>query len=616
MKRQKGFAIVTVLVISLVLGILGATAMYISQEGYTAISAEVKYQVANRNANYGIMKALEELREGTLTCGSTRTYSLDKGSVRVRTVKGGMSCFIWSEGMFANGRSVKVNVFYMGGGSNIAALSFVDFIGSEFLLKNMSIITSTDSECSALSYVNCNSICSDISSYQGCSGKPGWMGCIEGNVSQLDEINPNELLLNKPIEDIQQDLKNRFNEKFAEVESNIPQPPEIVDSNCIITNASSCNVNGSVIKCNASSVDTISCPNGVKISGDSLDIDFWNGNIKGPLVITASSVASMEIGNTNIEGSLFIQVDSIDCGEDCTVINFNNNSTLMGDLVIQANSMDEGLKLSNQAAIEGNVFISLSETSDGETGLELANRSQIKGDVFFKGYELEIEMSNNTSIGGDIVAKGYHEIEIDMANNSSIGGTIYAYGQDELELEASNVAKIGGSGNLLLTDREFELELANNAQLDLGTIAWVGDNLSESEAEIELSNYTSFKGFILFGNMEELELPNNTTIEGALLGYNFGEDGLKMSNSARINGLVVVLNELSMIDLANDAQINGLVFSKILEELELTNNTQIALDVELINKFIEDYGLSDYFKQLKCEGAEMKIADLFKMGVY
>ncbi len=622
MESNRGFAIVSVLVVSVVLAVLGATATYVSQTGMANISAEVKYQVAEKNANYGLMLATKELIDKTLNCGDTKTYSTDKGSVRVVTKSGGNSCFVWAEGRYSGGRVVKVNIIGLGGGSEFGALSFVNFEGSTMKLRNGSVITNNGFECSALTYVDCGSVCDDINDYTGCGSQPSWKGCIDGDVYNPDNIDPDKLFLKMALDEIKADIKNRFEKKFNEVKDSIPTKPVVSDTNCVLENVSSCKIKWdqeNVIECGGVTLDTSQCPDGIVIRGNSVSLDFWKGQIYAPIIIEADRVEKIRLGETSIRGSMFIEATSLDCGgNDCTIIEMNNTSSLTGDVVIKADRMREYLKLANESKIDGNIYIDLDPTITGdenEVEIKLSNNSQITGNVFFNGYEFEIDLANDTSVGGDIVAKGSHEVEIEMSNNSSIKGTIYAYGIDEFELDASNATSIGGKGNIMITDKEFELEINNNTTQDVGILAWVGDNLSESEAEIEITNKAFFRGFILFGNMEELKLPNESMIEGVILGYNL-TDELKLSNSANIKGMLLVLNELGNIDMSNKTEIVGLVYAKLLDKVDMTNEANIKLNIDLINKLISDFNLADYFKTLKCEGQKMKVVEMFKMKVY
>ena len=170
----------------------------------------------------------------------------------------------------------------------------------------------------------------------------------------------------------------------------------------------------------------------------------------------------------------------------------------------------------------------------------------------------------------------------------------------------------------MLTDKELEIEMENGAALDVGTVAWVGNDLSESEAEIELSNNTSLKGFILYGNIEEFEMPNDTMIEGVLLGYNIGEgdEGIKLSNRSIIRGLTIVLNQLGGIDLSNNSMIEGSVFVNRLGLVDVSNSGLIEFNDALVNQLIKDYNLLSYFFEVACEPVGNRVVKSFATRVY
>ncbi len=623
MKSDKGFVLVAVLVTSVVVFVLGVAGMYISQIGYASISAEQRFQIAEKNANYALMKATTDILSGTITCGDEPSYSAGVGNTRVRTLQAGNSCFIWAEGTFGPARVVKVNVVSTGGGADVAALVFNTFSGTDFSLKNKSEISSGGSDCPAISYEDCGPVCGAINDYIGCSRRPSWQGCIDGDVNQLAEaLNPEETFLKEDIESIKKDLLNEFERVFNEATERLPTPPEVTDSSCVLSGVSECRIkfgSPNTIVCDSSvSVNASLCPGGVKIQGSTVTIDFWQGNIPAPIVVEAKNIERIDIGQTTIEGGLYVIAENVDCGDECVTLNLSNSSVIRGDVYIRAQVMDEDLKLSNTATIDGNLYVILSETAEeAELDLELANTAEITGNVYFRGYEFEVELSNSTGIGGNIIAKATHEAEFELANNSYINGSIYAYGGEELEIESVNSSKFGTIRNLLLTEGELEIELANNAEQSVGIIAWVGNDLANSEAEIELANNTYIKGFILVGNLEELNLPNKTRLEGALIAQRIGDDGLKLSNSASIRGILISLEGLNELNMSNKATIEGVIFANsITDKLELADNSQLVLNVELVNQLINDFGLSKYFKELKCEGTGLKVATMFKMGVY
>lgn len=644
MNGERGFALASALVLFLAVFMLGASALYISQSGYTVISAEQRFQVAEKRANSGLMEAMNRIINGT-PCQNLNGQLL--GGALIRTVYSGGNCFIWSEGTYRTARVVKVG-FLSSSGSNVGALNFERFTGDggNFELTNRSCITGAPLDpshmcptstrnniCAGVTFEDCGLACSTIYSYEGCS--PGPRGCVEDvtEVSNLDITR----LLRSSVEEIQQDLRDRFNTAFATARGSVPSIPSVTDPACIISNANDCTIDPndpSAIRCSTGNatvtVSSNTCQN-ILISGGSVSLDLQNGTINANIIIDSASVTELQINEARVNGSIFIETNTLSCaGNECSVVELTNNSVITGDLVILGDFLDSAadndlqeeneIKLANNSRIEGGVFIvDRVPTNDSDVDLKLANNATIQGPVVFEGYELEIEMANSSTIGGQVFANATHEIEFELNNQASINGTVFAYAGDELEIETSNAARLGGTGNLLLTDREFEIEMSNNSALDIGTVAWVGNDLAESEAEIELSNNTSFRGFILFGNLEELEMPNHTSIEGVLLGYNLGDedgDGIELSNMAQIRGLTIVLNQLGGIELSNNSAIEGAMFVREIGLVDLSNMARVEFNADLVNQLIADFNLSDYFENVTCEPTGAELVRSFIARVY
>ncbi|PMP94075.1 MAG: hypothetical protein C0169_07000, partial [Thermodesulfobacterium geofontis] len=106
-KRKRGFALITVLVLFLVLLILSVGGAIITQMGYFSISSKAKYEVAEKLANTGLLTILE-----SGTCQGYQENGLGSG-VRVIASKdvGNNFCFVWSEGTYLGARVVKTSVF-------------------------------------------------------------------------------------------------------------------------------------------------------------------------------------------------------------------------------------------------------------------------------------------------------------------------------------------------------------------------------------------------------------------------------------------------------------------------------------------------------------------------
>jgi len=102
-KREKGFALMTVLVFFLVLLILGVGGAIITQMGYFSITSEAKYTVAEKNANKGLMEVLEnEICNDISGPGYTVIAKKDEGH---------NYCFVWSEGRYLGAKVIKTAVF-------------------------------------------------------------------------------------------------------------------------------------------------------------------------------------------------------------------------------------------------------------------------------------------------------------------------------------------------------------------------------------------------------------------------------------------------------------------------------------------------------------------------
>jgi hypothetical protein len=106
-KREKGFALMTVLIFFLVLLILGVGGAIITQMGFFSITSEVKYARAEKNANIGLMEALE-----SEDCSNDTSEGIF-GGYRVIATKDQEHnyCFVWSEGRYWGAKVVKTSIF-------------------------------------------------------------------------------------------------------------------------------------------------------------------------------------------------------------------------------------------------------------------------------------------------------------------------------------------------------------------------------------------------------------------------------------------------------------------------------------------------------------------------
>jgi hypothetical protein len=143
MKGEKGFSLVTVLLLTAVIITLGSAAFYVSYYGYNMVSASTKYRIAEARAEYGIMKAFEYVYTGT-DCSqlSSKTYG---NGITVTTVKAGNNCLIKAVGSFSNAQVAKVAIAGSSSSSNYAAAVMCNL--TNLNLGGNSSIESCDNSC-------------------------------------------------------------------------------------------------------------------------------------------------------------------------------------------------------------------------------------------------------------------------------------------------------------------------------------------------------------------------------------------------------------------------------------------------------------------------------------
>ncbi|NPA40487.1 MAG: hypothetical protein GXO57_08620, partial [Thermodesulfobacteria bacterium] len=108
-QKSKGFALALALILSLILIMLSVAITYITQVGFIGISVHQKNKIVENDAEWGISQAILGLEVGNVTCNETLNLtSPNGGSVEVRLVKAGDTCFIWSKATFKTMKLVKV----------------------------------------------------------------------------------------------------------------------------------------------------------------------------------------------------------------------------------------------------------------------------------------------------------------------------------------------------------------------------------------------------------------------------------------------------------------------------------------------------------------------------
>ena len=111
--NNKGFSLVTVLVLSLIIFLIGGTGLYIAATNFRASRADINYNLADKTSNAGLLTAFDEINK-TGSGGNDRTITgtIGNASYKTKIVYGGKNnWFLSSEGTYHNSKIIKTALF-------------------------------------------------------------------------------------------------------------------------------------------------------------------------------------------------------------------------------------------------------------------------------------------------------------------------------------------------------------------------------------------------------------------------------------------------------------------------------------------------------------------------
>jgi len=418
--HNKGFAIIYALIFSLVFVILGIAAAYITQMGYFSISAEAKYQIAEKKSNFGLMKAIEYMINNNINCADLGSQSYEPGiKVQSRLVENywGSTCFIWSKGNFINAKVVKIGVVNIPlsvyGAAIIKNLSY-------FYVKGSSAIVSCDENCTTPALVIGNEYSGLTgNSVDSCPNNPKGVIALVDPIRQNTIFNSYELAFNEI--NTRNELLNTLQTLF-EVEFNngtpigvrgtkIWSPPsDIIIYNCTANYNITCTTNETPINFTYNS-DT----NTFTSSLDSQNYD------------------ALDLGNATL-----------------TINNFSGPAKIAADIINISDSLSQATLVGkNQINIIAN-NVNITDAKLFTQNYEITGNSlNIGGGIIYAGGSgtANFELNSNTDIGSPenpiLIILDNTNVTIGKSGNVDIYGLIFI-------TEANNNVTINGSGNFEL----------------------------------------------------------------------------------------------------------------------------------------------------------------------
>ncbi|WP_022855466.1 hypothetical protein [Thermodesulfobacterium thermophilum] len=437
-KANKGFALIYVLILSLVLILISTGIFYILQIGYFSINAEAKYQIAEKKANKGLMVVLEN--------GKCTNYQ-DEG-INVKTIKdeGYNLCFVWSEGTFNGARVVKVSLFSLKG-SNWAAAMFrkLDNLsgmqGSAAIVGYDSPENSCDdpNSCIAPALMTGNSL-SPQNIVQACYINPNNLG--SGLISMVEPYKYDPTLNYTDLTSKLFNAENRtalfydFNEAF-QVEFQDGTPVGLKNNNDIIDfsgeNLNSCEAKGTTIKCGS-----------INITWNSNDSCYYYNN-------PSNCKPKINFGqNTNIDFDNFSGGGYILANR----MNFKGDIKPAKPIVLVAKNQ---IVMSTNNIEVANVYMF------SQNYLIDSNNLKIENSLIYSGGKgvgnLDINLGSNSQLGtqnSPVLIISDNNINVTRNGNADIWGVIFV-------TDANNNFNIGsGNGNFKIHGAVISNSLNNN----------------------------------------------------------------------------------------------------------------------------------------------------------
>ena len=449
--HNKGFAIIYALIFSLVFVILGIAAAYITQMGYFSISAEAKYQIAEKNANKGLLQAISEIYNLTKLCNGTQNYVFSLGEAQVKLVSDeeDKSCFIWSKGIYKNSNVVKV-----------AVISSINSYWGAAVFRNLNFL---NIKCKA--YIgSCNETCKTPALITGNNATSNSSFTI-GYCSEDSDI---RALVDEPY-------------KIS---------PELLESPAYLTNM--------VFK-NAKDRNDI-----FNILSQKYGISFNNGT---PVGITDQNIwSNPNINNCTAENT------TVKCNyTNGTVVILNydpdNGKFILGD--DEYDAIDLGNVPLNIKSFNGGTGAKIAAGTVEFMGENAVSNLTLVAREKINIYNYKGSMYNTSIINSNLFAKDYDIFDCHLDYE---GGIIYSSGSGYLKLRSHSDIGTPDNPTLILADNQLEID--GKCHTAINGLVYVTEANSEFGLDLESSGHFEIHGAIISNSLSNsMTIRGHTHIE-------------------------------------------------------------------------------------------------------
>jgi hypothetical protein len=488
MRNERGFALVVVLAMCLLVMIIGTTAIKMSELGYMAYGSERRYQIAANAAEYALNAGMSHIIAnaacpGTGNCSGTYTSGGVNASYNCFSITSGNMCFIHGKGTLGGATVVKTTVVPAALPSPLAALVFRD--GGKLGVGGSSTIGSCSSTCktpgilyggtltNAISEFNTGEVCAGQNPDKGVYGQPNPIQNKDGTACTTTNGNCTAPTLSDRVPVLFDstnwaDLKSDFSGTYAGHAVDVPNltvsgtpslsslPTVTADCTCAcnvtLTSALNNCCTGTAAKTNINSCTSLKVDGTLTISGG-VPASMNNIVSTGDVGVSGVTATTGNLSNKSIYalGSAGVTLNDDD-------ITLNNTNIVAGgtvavtsvNTITNSHVVSEGaggITIKTEGAITGSVFAttnasgSIVHTAGGMTGSTIVSKNDFKLDAA-GGSATDTALTNSY-----VYAK---TITVNNHPGGVAGGILYSEGNFTFPSTFSGATQFGSEANPFL----------------------------------------------------------------------------------------------------------------------------------------------------------------------
>ncbi len=598
MKKQhneKGFVLVAVLAITLLVMILGTAALKMSEMGYLAYGSEKRYNVAHTAAEFGLNTGIKYVVDhstcpGTADCSGTVNTGGFTANYSCFSISAGNKCFIHAKGSFGSASVVKTSIVPAGTTASYGAITIRD--GGVLQMGGSSSIVNCDAGCATPGVVYGGSVTLQLQdtlhNTTTCPNNPrgiygGPFAVANGQGQQANCPNPANCSFSSAvlpdlvptvfnstdINDLKSDLGGAYNGYTVDVANRtvagLPTRSAIPATTCTCTNltftltaaSTSCTGVASFAACNGkirfngtgtltinaipAGITDIVAQGNISVTG----VSAANGNFAGKsLYTTAGKTITVNDGDVNLSNAKLVSGAGVTVTSAGTISNTEISSSGGGNVVLTSTG-----NISNATIISAGSITSDSNTTsigdsimvaEGSGGITIQSDNGISNSMIVTtDATADITIQGTDLSGSTLVTK-------DTITIQDTSGTI---SNTNMFSNSTVIQKGGGNigGGVLYSAGNTTIQGTGGGTQEVGTEANPTLLLTGGDLVIQHSNGTTeFNGLVFANGRITYQANGNYEVNGAMMANSATQGSVfQGGGNASVNFNDTILNLLA-----------------------------------------------------------------------